>query len=205
MADEPAQKISKGDVYRWVRDWHGYLSAFAFLALIFFAGTGVLLNHPGLLQGAPPPAVEGEFTLTANEIAAVRGAAEPGRVLAGLAGRHAELAGAYRSGEVAGDDVFVNLQGVRGRSDVTGNLATGKVSVHVEREDAVGVANGLHRGEHAGEAWRFFIDAIAGVLIAMSVLGLILFFTLRFRLRTALVLLGASFILMAGLFVFAVS
>lgn len=197
--------MSKGDLYRWSREWHGYLSAFAFLALIFFAGTGILLNHPGMLQGEAPAPVEASFTLNADELAAVKAAQEPGLVLAGIAGKRAELAGTYRSGEVAGDDVFVNLQGVRGRSDVTGNLASGAVTVHVEREDAVGVANGLHRGEHAGDAWRFFIDAIAVVLLAMSVLGLILFFSLRFRLRTMLALLGTSAILMAGLFVFATS
>ena len=53
----------KGEFYRLARDWHGYLSALAFLALIFFASTGVLLNHPGLLQGEPPAPVETAFTL----------------------------------------------------------------------------------------------------------------------------------------------
>lgn len=195
----------KGEFYRLARDWHGYLSALAFLALIFFAGTGVLLNHPGLLQGEPSAPVETAFTLTAEEIAAVRAAAEPGRELARIAANHGELAGAYRAGDLAGDDLYVNLQGVRGRADVTGNLATGEVTVHVERADAVGVANELHRGEHAGDAWRFFIDAIAVVLIALSVIGLVLFFSLRFRLKTALVLMAGSAIIMVGLFVFAVS
>ncbi len=195
----------KGEFYRLARDWHGYLSALAFLALIFFAGTGVLLNHPGLLQGEPPAPVETAFTLTAEEIAAVRAAAEPGRELARIAANHGELAGAYRAGDLAGDDLYVNLQGVRGRTDVTGNLATGEVTVHVEGADAVGVANELHRGEHAGDAWRFFIDAIAVVLIALSVIGLVLFFSLRFRLKTALVLMAGSAIIMGGLFVFAVS
>lgn len=195
----------KGEFYRLARDWHGYLSALAFLALIFFAGTGVLLNHPGLLQGEAPAAVETTFTLSAGEIAAVRAATEPGRELARIAGGHAELAGAYRAGDLAGDDLYVNLQGVRGRSDVTGNLATGDVTVHVEKADAVGIANELHRGEHAGDAWRLLIDAIAIVLMAMSVIGLVLFFSLRFRLKTALVLMAGSAIIMGGLFVFAVS
>ena len=195
----------KGEFYRLARDWHGYLSALAFLALIFFAGTGVLLNHPGLLQGEPSAPVEFAFTLTSNEIAALRAGDEPGRELARIAATHGDLAGAYRSGDLAGDDLYVNLQGVRGRTDVTGNLATGEVTVHIERADAVGVANELHRGEHAGDAWRFFIDAIAFVLIFMSIIGLVLFLSLRFRLKTALVLMAGSAIIMGGLFVFAVS
>jgi len=195
----------KGEIYRLARDWHGYLSALAFLALIFFAGTGILLNHPGLLQGEAQATVETAFTLSADQIAAVRAATEPGRELARIAGDHTELAGAYRAGDLAGDDLYVNLQGVRGRSDVTGNLATGDVTVHVEKADAVGIANELHRGEHAGDAWRLLIDAIAIVLMAMSVIGLVLFFSLRFRLKTALVLMAGSAIIMGGLFVFAVS
>src|SRR5690242_20539981 len=39
----PAWKIS---FYRQCRLWHGWLSAFAFLALMFFSATGLLLNHP---------------------------------------------------------------------------------------------------------------------------------------------------------------
>ena len=33
-------------LYRQCRAWHGYLSAFAFIALMFFSATGILLNHP---------------------------------------------------------------------------------------------------------------------------------------------------------------
>ncbi len=207
MANEKSapkgQGFSKAAFYRFCREWHGYLSAFAFLALIFFSATGILLNHPGLLQGPPPEPVEVSFTLTAEQIAAVQAAGEPGRAVARFAAVEAELAGAYRNGEVAGDDVYVNLQGVRGRSDVTANLLTGETRIYIEREDAVGVMNGLHRGEHAGDGWRFFIDVIAVVLIALSLIGFALFLSLRFRWRTALLLTAASALVMASLFVFA--
>jgi len=199
----PKRAFLKADFYRVCREWHGYLSALAFLALIFFSATGILLNHPGLLQGEPPAPVETTFTLTAEEIAGVRTAPAPGAALAEIAGARAELAGAYRSGEVAGDDVYANMQGVRGRSDVTGSLRTGEVRVYIEREGAVGVLNGLHRGEHAGSAWQLLIDVMAIVFIAMSVIGFLLFLSLRFRLRTALALMTASLIVMVGVVVFA--
>lgn len=195
--------FSKGDVYRVCREWHGYLSAFAFLALIFFAVTGILLNHPGLLEGQPPPPVEHTIKLSAEQIAALKAAAEPGRELSKVVGAMTELSGSYRSGEIAGDDVYVNLQGVRGRSDLTGSLATGEIRIYSERETTVGLLNGLHRGEHAGDAWRAFIDVMAGAFIVMSLIGYALFLSLRFRLRTALALTAASLIAMAGIFVFA--
>ncbi len=206
MTDEPAEPkpgISKGSFYRLSRDWHGYLSAFAFLALIFFSATGILLNHPGLLQGAPPPPLEQAFRLEPAQIAEVKAAAVPGEALARIAASKFDLAGVYREGEIAGDDVFVRLQGVRGFTDLRANLVSGDATVYVERETAVGVMNALHRGEHAGTVWRLFLDVMAGLFIVMSLIGFILFLSMRFRLRTALVLAVTSLIVMAGLFVFA--
>ena len=75
MTDEsaaPKRGFSKSDFYRLCREWHGYLSALAFAALIFFSATGILLNHPGLLGGKAPAPVEKTFTLDAAQIAAVR-------------------------------------------------------------------------------------------------------------------------------------
>ena len=202
--DNPPRQFSKGDFYKLCREWHGYLSALAFIALIFFAATGILLNHPGLLGGGAPEPVEQAFKLDADQIAAVKAAPVPGEALARIAGEKVKLAGAYSDSDVSGDDVFVRLQGVRGTSDLRGNLATGDVSVYVERAPAVGMLNELHRGERAGAAWRFAIDVIAVLLIVTSLIGFVLFLSLRFRLRTSLVLVSLGAIGLIGVFVIAV-
>ncbi|MEZ5938575.1 MAG: PepSY-associated TM helix domain-containing protein [Hyphomonadaceae bacterium] len=194
--------MTRASFYRLCRNWHGYLSAFSFLALIFFAGTGVLLNHPGLLQGAPPEPREARFQLAPEELSRVKAADDPGEALAEIARAKAPVVGAYRSGDVSGNELYVNLLGARGRSDLVADLTTGETSVYVETQDTVGVLNELHRGEHAGSAWRLLIDAIAGVILLMAVAGFVLFLTMRFRLRTALVLMGASVVVMGGLFWF---
>ena len=64
--------------------------------------------------------------------------------------------------------------------------------------------NNLHRAEHAGPAWRFLVDAIAVVLIVLSIIGYAIFLSLRFRLTTALALTAGSLILMGAVFVLAV-
>jgi uncharacterized protein len=193
-----------GEFYRQCRIWHGYLSALAFIALIFFSMTGILLNHPGLLSlGAPAP-VEQQFTLSQDELTQVRAAAEPARKLAEITASRFSLAGAYRNGEVVGEDIFINLQGVRGSSNIRANLATGAADVVIERQDAATVLNELHRGEHAGGAWRLAIDILAILLIAVSLVGFVLFLSLRLRMRTALALTAASLAGLIGIFVFAV-
>lgn len=190
-----------GGFYRLMRDLHGYLSAFAFIALLFFAATGILLNHPGLLSGEGKPLDQSQVTLSAQEIAKVRGAPEPGRALAQIIGGKKKLVGEFQNGDAAGADVFVRMQSVRGSSDLRGNMETGLVEVTVERQPATEVLNGLHRGELAGKAWRFWIDVIGAVLIVLSILGYILFFSLRFRLKTALVLTAVSVVAMIGVFI----
>lgn len=193
--------MTKGDFYRICREWHGYLSAVAFFALILFSATGILLNHPGLLQGAAPEPVETSLALTADELAEVRTADTPERAFAEIVGSHTDLTGSFRSGEIIGDDVYINLQGVRGRTSITGDLASGAVDVYIERETFVGVLNGLHRAEHAGDAWRLLVDIVAIVFIAMAVIGLALFLSLRFRLRRAVMIMAAAFIVMIATFV----
>jgi hypothetical protein len=51
-------------------------------------------------------------------------------------------------------------------------------------------------------AWKLVIDAVAIIVLALSVLGYILFFSLRFRLRTSLILTGISIVALAGVFLF---
>lgn len=203
--DKPKPAISRGEVYRQARIWHGYLSAIAFLALMFFAVTGILLNHPGWPKVTPPAPVETRLTLSAVDLAAVKAAAEPGLVLVTFAAAKTDLAGAFKEGEAVGDDLFVRLQGVRGSSDLRANLLTGEVEVLVERNHPVAIFNGLHRGEQAGAAWRFLIDAFGVVLIVLSLIGYVLFLSLRFRLKTALALTAASLIVMVGVFLAAVN
>lgn len=195
--------MTKAEFYRLCRDWHGYLSAFAFLALLFFAGTGILLNHPEWVGGTTPEPVEILFKLSPDEASSIGAATDPARRLSEIAGGHAELAGAYRDGETVGADVFARLQGVSGLTDVRANLETGEVSVFVEKAAPLTVLNELHRGEHAGGVWRLAIDIMGGLLIGLSLLGYAIFLSLRFRLRTALALTAASAIAFGGLFLLA--
>lgn len=197
--------LSRGEIYRQARIWHGYLSAFAFLALLFFAVTGILLNHPDFPRVSSPEPAETRLTLAAAELSKVRSAGDPGAELVEAVADKATLVGAYKEGEAVGDDLFVRLQGVRGSTDLRANLQTGEVEVLVERQHPVAVFNGLHRGEQAGAAWRLLIDLFGVVLILLSLIGYVLFLSLRFRLKTALVLTGLSLAVMAAVFITAVA
>lgn len=201
MSTETAKPgVSRGEFYRQCRIWHGYLSAFAFLALLFFAVTGILLNHPDALKVRVPPPAEKTLTLTPAEVASLKAAPQPAPVLVKIVAPRVRLKGRLKDSEAVGDELFVRMQGVRGSSDLRADLAAGTVSVVVEAQHPIAVANALHRGELAASAWRLVIDIAAVVLIALSLVGYVLFLSLRFRLRTALVLTGLSLAAMLAVF-----
>ena len=184
--------LDRGGFYRLCRMLHGYLSAFAFLALMFFCVTGVLLNHPEWFKHDRPAEKVATLTLTPSELAAAARAKEPGRALAAAVGLRVPLRGAYASSDIADGRALVRLEGPKGTSDLDVELSSGQVTATVAKASFASVIQDLHRGKNSGGAWGWVIDLSAVLLIALSVLGYILFFSLRFRLKTSLMLTAAS-------------
>ena len=198
-----ARGLNRGAVFRLCRAVPGYLSALAFLALIFFAGTGLLLNHPDWLQVRVPAPRDSHARLEPEALTAALRAPEPDRALAAAAGRRTPLLGAYKDASVDGQAHLIRLEGARGSTDLTVDARTGAVDAVVQRATAVNVVEELHRGRAAGSAWRWVIDVSAVVILLLSVVGYVLFFSLRFRLRTSLLLTAASLLALLAVFVFA--
>jgi hypothetical protein len=184
--------------HRLCRLWHGYLSAVAFVWLLFFAITGILLNHPAWLAGETPTPVQKPFQLSPAELAAVKAAKQPGAALADLLRDRLGLRGDVGSSDMLGSQLFVRMRGARGSSDLQFNLQSGSGTATIESFSSVALFKELHRGEQEGPGWRALID-ISGALLAMtSLLGLAIYFALRFRLRTALILISVGLAVMVG-------
>lgn len=196
--------FSKGAFYRACRMVHGYLSAFAFLALIFFAATGLLLDHPDWLQGRAPRERVATARLAPVELAQALRAPDPDRALAAAAARRLPLLGAYKDGSTDDGQALVRLEGARGTTDLTIDTATGAVRAAVQPATLANIVGELHRGRAAGGAWRWVIDLSAVVILLLSLVGYVLFFSLRFRLRTSLALTAASLLAMGLVYALAV-
>lgn len=199
-AAKPKPGFDKGAFYRLCRMLHAYLSAFAFLTLMFFSATGLLIDHPEWLQGRGRE-TEVKLTLPAAVMADARKASEPGKVLAGAVARATPLVGAYRSAEVLDGQADLRFQGVKGASTVTVDMQSGKADVSIERSTALTVIGDLHRGKNASVPWRAVIDISAILVLALSVIGYVLFFSLRVRLKTSLILTAVSLGALAAVFV----
>ena len=194
-----AADFDKGAFFRLSRMLHGYLSAFAFLALIFFSATGVLLNHPEWFEAYQPAEHPVAFALTPAELAAAKASKDRGRALAAAAASHAALPGAYASADIDGRQALVRMEGPKGSTDLTVDLATGKTQGRVAKANLMAVIQDLHRGKNSGLAWRWVIDLSAWLVLALSLIGYVLFFSLRFRLKTSLVLTAVSLAVLVGI------
>jgi len=197
-AKAPAGGFDKGAFFRLSRMLHAYLSAFAFLALFFFSATGILLNHPEWFEAYQPAEHKAAFALTPAELAAAKASPDRGRALAAAAARHARLPGAYASADMDGPQALVRLEGPKGSSDLTIDLSTGKAEARVTRPNLMAIIQDLHRGKNSGVAWRWVIDLSAWIVLGLSMIGYVLFFSLRFRLKTSLILTAASLAVLIG-------
>jgi hypothetical protein len=194
-----AAGFDKGAFFRLSRMLHAYLSAFAFLTLIFFSATGVLLNHPEWFESYRPAESQAAIALTPAELAAARASKDPGRAMAAVAATKMHLAGAYASGDLDGRQAIVRLEGPKGSTDLTIDLATGKGDARITTTNLMSIIQDLHRGKNVGVAWRWVIDLSAWLILAMSLIGYVLFFSLRFRLKTSLILTGISLVVLVGI------
>lgn len=195
---KPQAGFDRGAFYRLCRMLHAYFSAFAFLALIFFSVTGVMLNHPDWFEALTAKETVVEVTAPASEIAAAKALADPGPALVAAVGRLTPLRGAYSSADIQDNDALLRMDGPKGTSVIELDLATGKARVTTDKANAMLMVQDLHRGKNSGAAWRWVIDLSAYIILALSVIGYVLFFSLRFRLRTSLILTAVSLAILVG-------
>ena len=184
--------------YRLCRAWHGYLSAAAFVWLLFFSITGILLNHPAWLRDGKPVTVSKQFRLPPHELASVRAQAEPGPALVQAIRGKLGLKGQIDSSGGAGQLLFVRMRGAWGSAELQLDLQSGQGSAVMESFPISTLFKELHRAEHAGAAWRALIDITGFVLVATSMVGLMIYLGLRYRLRTALFLVAGGLAAMAA-------
>ncbi|NHK27144.1 hypothetical protein FF098_004415 [Parvularcula flava] len=191
----------KGRLMRLARIVHNYLSAFAFLMLILFALTGILLNHPQWFEGG--------YSASENAQTGALSQADLGRLenpitedVEKLVRDRFRVIGQLEGVEDLGDEILIRFKGSKGRSFVTIDRSVGEVLVENERAGIVSAMNALHTGKDTGKAWRFVIDIAAIIILLLSLAGFLLFFMMRFRLGKSLLACGSSLALLAIAYVY---
>ena len=189
---KPTRGYRKTDFYRHARHVHAWVSAFAFLILMFFAATGLLLNHPEWFATDAGPEQVQRVQLSPALQQQVRLLENPTDQILADVRAQTTLLGRLKSSEHVDDDWMIRLEGPLGQTDLTLDGQTGQVEVVQSAATVVSTLNDLHRGKNVGTAWRWLIDVSAILILLLSLAGYVLFFSLKKRLSTSLWITGCS-------------
>ncbi|WP_176715534.1 PepSY-associated TM helix domain-containing protein [Thioclava sp. SK-1] len=180
MADHSHPRGSRGWWLHHLHAWHWLTGAASLSILIFFALTGILLNHPGWVPANTTRAQQ-MLTVPADVMSAVAAAPTTGTgplptALAQWLQHTAELSVAGRMAEYIGTEIWIDLPRPGGNGLVVMDRNTGQVEVEQTRNGWLAVAMDLHKGRDSGAIWSLIIDALAVcvLLFGFSGLGLLI-------------------------------
>jgi len=174
--------VWKRKTAHWSRWLHTYLSMVSFTILLFFALTGITLNHQSAFTGDTKPQ---RFTGTLEASWMKAPDSQKDRIVAELRQRHGVRA-ALSDFRVDDDQVQVSFKGPGYAADGFIERATGKYELMETRLGFVAVVNDLHKGRDTGPVWSGIIDVSAIMMALVSLTGLVLIFFLQKKLRAGL-------------------
>ena len=188
----------------WSRVLHTYLSMASFTILLFFAVTGITLNHQDAMSGTPRVTrLSGH--VTAETVAPAAGAAlDRARIVGQLLAAH-PLKGHVSDFRVDDDTVTVSFKGPGYAADAFIDRKTAAYDLTETRMGLVAIVNDLHKGRDSGVAWAQIIDISAVLMVLVSLTGLTLIFFLHKRLALGLWMLGLGTVACGAVYVWFVA
>ncbi len=183
-----ARKGSQSRAY-WLKtmhQWHWISSAMCLMAMVLFAATGFTLNHAADIEGHPVTdrragTVPAPLLKTLTDVAAsqvhraksVKAASLPEPVQQWL---RQSMQVKANGPDVEWSETEAYLAMPRPGVDAWVRIALDSGEVEYESTDRgwISYFNDLHKGRHAGQAWRWFIDIFAAACLVFSLTGLLI-------------------------------
>jgi hypothetical protein len=172
---------------RWL---HIYISMFSCAVVLFFAVTGLTLNHADWFAGAEETR---ELSGVVNAAWTNTDVREPARleIVEFLRATHG-LTGAVTDFRSEDTQLSVSFKGPGRSADVFIDRASGTYQLTETRQGLVAVVNDLHKGRDSGVVWKALIDASAIFLCFVAVTGLALLYFIHKHRFAGLVLLAGG-------------
>jgi hypothetical protein len=175
----------------WARWLHIYLSMVSFAILLFFAVTGLTVNHPEWFTGQQKTLqYKGQIPQDWARPAAGQ-EVDKLRIVEQLRRQHG-IRSELSDFRVDDSQLSVSFKGPGYTADSFIDRDTGKYEVTETRMGWGAVINDLHKGRDTGSAWKLLIDASAVLMTLVSVTGLALIFFLARRRVSGLVAAGVG-------------
>lgn len=165
---------------------------------MFFALTGLLLNHPEWFENAPPEQKQ-TLPLSASLKQAISQQENPTQLILNQVRQQALVTGRFQSSEVLEDEISLRLASPAGTTDIWIDKLGNQIEITRKPANVAGLINDLHRGKQTSTSWRWFIDIAAIIIMLLSIAGYILFFMQAQRLISHLLMTLFSIVLFGWL------
>lgn len=177
------------------RTIHVYLTMFALLLMLFFAVTGLLLNHEEWLGADTIKPVEraGDFPL------ALLSGPDKLMVVERLRADYGAV-GAVTTFDVDPQTLRIEMKGPGRHTEAEIDRKSGKATITIERRGFFLRLDDLHRGKDSGAAWSWVLDASAVLLLVGSITGLLMWIGLPRRRRLGVVALLTSIVICLAIY-----
>ncbi|HSK33289.1 MAG TPA: PepSY-associated TM helix domain-containing protein [Propionicimonas sp.] len=174
---------------RLTRLLHSWLSMGSLLVVLFFALTGLTLNHQDWTFGQSPTVTTSSGQLPTG---AISGGAPNYLLISEFLRSSQGATGEITDYGADGDAGRISYAGPGYTGSATFSLSTDTFTMESTRYGLVAIANDLHKGRHTSTAWSWTIDVAAVGLALVAITGLLLGLIIQRRRRSALVLLGVG-------------
>ncbi|WP_443938936.1 PepSY-associated TM helix domain-containing protein [Pedobacter sp. MW01-1-1] len=156
---------------RWL---HIYLSMISFTILLFFAVTGLTLNHADWFTQGKEIIVKDSGTVNVKWVNQVDTAKINKLQLVEFFRANKDLKGAVSDFRIDDSECSITFNGPGYLADVFIERENGKYSLSITKMGIVAVLNDLHKGRDSGKAWSWVIDVSAIFMTLVSLSGIIL-------------------------------
>jgi len=174
---KPAWSKQTAAFSRWL---HIYLSMLCFIVVLFFAVTGITLNHADWFDGkqvenkvngtVPVAWVNNADTAKINKLMIVE-----------LLRNKYNVKGAVSDFLIEDEQCSVSFKGPGYEASTFINRKDGKFELNELKLGVVAVLNDRHKGRDTGKSWSWVIDVSAGFLTLISLSGLVMLLFLKKR------------------------
>ena len=171
----------------WARWSHIYLSMVSFAILLFFAATGLMLNHQDWFEKQQRTMM---YKGTMDRAWLGKDVAQL-RIVEHLRQAHG-IKAALGDFQVDDGQISINFKGPGYSAEASVDRPTGSYEVTETRMGWGAVINDLHKGRDAGKVWGKVIDIAAGFMTLVAFSGLALIFFLAKWRRSGLIMLAVG-------------
>lgn len=181
---------------RWL---HIYGSMISFAFVFFFSITGITLNHPDYFAGELKTTQE-KGKLDSNWVVSKDTNKIAKLEIVEWLRTHHTIKAAVSEFRIDESQCTVSFKGPGYAADAFINRDNGSYDLTLLRASVVGIMNDLHKGRDTGPRWLWVIDIAAGLMVVVSLSGMILILYIKRKKWTGLIIAMIGTILLWALY-----